>query len=903
MFKRYYGFFLIIILIFLLIPSSFAIDNNISDDEQVIYEISDNSALEVDNLITDIHVDTKGSDNNDGSEANPVATISKALNISSNHSKIIIHEGIYKENNLNISKSLDIISHGNVVIDAENSSRIFTINTISNSDKVVLSGITFINARAYQGGAIYIRNAMTTIENSKFINNTALTEGGAIYWNAPYGKLINTIICDNFARDGAGVSWGGVNASEDIFGVKSDYGEIINCTFENNHLMQDEDACVGLSIYSDHVKVINSTFKNHNVAYNSSFEVLYSNGDNSEIHGCSFLNNSMTLAGALGLDGNYAICYNNIFINNTMSFDDSFGGAIGVQSENANIYNNTFISNGGLTGVGGAIFINTIETFSFNFIKIIDNVFKDNYAYYGGGIYTTGKSNMLSLTIRNNTFNGETAVEGAVFYLTDIYNPVIIENNNFSNLVSLNGSAIYTTHCILELSNNLVKNFTSPKYGFIYADVEIRSQVYLKFRDEIGALGHPTTLTADLFDDMNNTISTNIISFTINGEKVSGNRGVNNITSTFNTIGTYNISGSFNSPKINVENGTLTIIKGANLNVSNIINYGKNVDIKVTLTDDNNVSLSGKEIVLNLDGSNYLLITNNEGEAQINLNLDYKNYTLFFTLNEDDYYKVTTSSFLTVLSSINASDMKRAFNSDYDFIAKFVNKEGNPLNNTEVIFKINNNEFKVKTDENGTAKLNNLSVGSYSILVNNPVTGDVLSRNINIMKRITGNSNINMYFGAGKYYKVLIYDDNGEIVGPGEIVSFKINGKTYTRETDENGYASFKISLSAKTYTITATYKNVKVSNKVVVKPVLTAKNISKKKAKTIKFTAKLVNTNGKVIKGKTIKFKIKGKTYKAKTNKKGIATVSLKNLKVGKYSITTTYGKSTIKNTIKVKK
>ena len=112
-----------------------------------------------------------------------------------------------------------------------------------------------------------------------------------------------------------------------------------------------------------------------------------------------------------------------------------------------------------------------------------------------------------------------------------------------------------------------------------------------------------------------------------------------------------------------------------------------------------------------------------------------------------------------------------------------------------------------------------------------------------------------------------------------------------------------KISLKPKTYTITAFYKDTTVSNKIVVKPLLTAKNISKKKAKKIKFQAKLVNTKGKPVKGKKIIFKVNGKTYKAKTNSKGIAKIYIKNLKVGKYIITTKYGKSKIKNTIRIKK
>jgi hypothetical protein len=111
-----------------------------------------------------------------------------------------------------------------------------------------------------------------------------------------------------------------------------------------------------------------------------------------------------------------------------------------------------------------------------------------------------------------------------------------------------------------------------------------------------------------------------------------------------------------------------------------------------------------------------------------------------------------------------------------------------------------------------------------------------------------------------------------------------------------------KISLKPKKYAISASYKGFIVKNNVTVKSTVITKNITKKKAKTIKFTAKLVNSKGKILKYKYIKFKFKSKTYKRKTNSKGIATLSLKNLKRGKYTVYSTYGKLTIKNTIRIK-
>ncbi len=82
-----------------------------------------------------------------------------------------------------------------------------------------------------------------------------------------------------------------------------------------------------------------------------------------------------------------------------------------------------------------------------------------------------------------------------------------------------------------------------------------------------------------------------------------------------------------------------------------------------------------------------------------------------------------------------------------------------------------------------------------------------------------------------------------------------------------------------------------------------TTKSTTKKKAKIIKYAASLKNSKGKPIAGKKVTFKIKGKAYVAKTNKKGIAKVSFKNLKVAMYSILIKYLNSQVKATLKIKK
>ena len=260
-------------------------------------------------------------------------------------------------------------------------------------------------------------------------------------------------------------------------------------------------------------------------------------------------------------------------------------------------------------------------------------------------------------------------------------------------------------------------------------------------------------------------------------------------------------------------------------------------------------------------------------------------------------------------SSIEATDLTRGYNSPFDFKATFYDNKANPLKNTEVVFIINGNDYNIVTDEYGVAKIvNKLSTGTYEVSIFNPATSETVIRNVTIVDRLTDYKALTVDYTYSASYKIRLFADNGNPVGAGESVVITVNKVNYAAITDSEGYAILKIknnNLVPKTYTVTATYKGVKVSSKLVVKQILKSKNKSfKKSAKTKKFTATLKTSSGKAIKGKKITFKIKGKTYSAKTNKKGVATIKVTNLKkVGKYSVKIKYLKNTIKKTIRIKK
>jgi hypothetical protein len=113
-----------------------------------------------------------------------------------------------------------------------------------------------------------------------------------------------------------------------------------------------------------------------------------------------------------------------------------------------------------------------------------------------------------------------------------------------------------------------------------------------------------------------------------------------------------------------------------------------------------------------------------------------------------------------------------------------------------------------------------------------------------------------------------------------------------------------------KTYTITVEYANVKVSNKIVVKSILNSKNVNiKKSAKKLVLKASLSRVNGKYLAGKKIIFKFNGKKYAAKTNKKGVAKITLKKKAIKKlkanrkYAVKISYLDDSINRIVKVKK
>ena len=313
------------------------------------------------------------------------------------------------------------------------------------------------------------------------------------------------------------------------------------------------------------------------------------------------------------------------------------------------------------------------------------------------------------------------------------------------------------------------------------------------------------------------------------------------------------------------------------------------------------ISFNGKNQTVKLENGTYTLDLGFLSVGVYNVNIYYNNRSF--------------TNYVIIESTIDTHDVTEitvAYKASASLAIRFYDTNGNPLKNTIVSIKYAGKEINAKTDDNGNyiLAINSQSKGVYYIDIVNPVNKESLRVTINVVSRFSGNSNVNMYYYDGSIYKVRVKDDRGNYVSAGQSVTFKIGKKSYVVKTDKNGWAKLKIPSSVKPgkYTIKATYKGDAVSNKLTVKQTLSAKMVKvKKTAKKLVLKATL-KKGKKPIKGKYIKFKFKSKTYKVKTNSKGIAQKKLnkkviKKLKKGKtYAVKVTYLKNTIKTYVKVR-
>ena len=355
----------------------------------------------------------------------------------------------------------------------------------STSAGLRISNCTFENNFAEESaGAIYVTKEIY-LENSKFINNSANYGAGALEASGMRNLILNPYIKNStFINNRATVyeypadimSMGGaicLYGSEESNSLK-----ITECTFINNTATQggaiyetgkgnyiadskfiNNNAFFGGGIYYNRITTgdpyKNLYFENNSAVFNGGGIYGYVAGK--DFDNMTFINNYAAIGGGIFLIDGYTgsaddtngrdTIRNSRFINNTALY----GGAGADIVSNTTIINSTFISNHA-QNYGGAIGSCNSQLINLTLIN--------NTATFGGAIYT------YNTKIENSTFEGNNASNGSAIYILDLSTLINNKNLDDTNVETYNSGEARGESTTSSYHQYLLKISDSPYYGY-----------------------------------------------------------------------------------------------------------------------------------------------------------------------------------------------------------------------------------------------------------------------------------------------------------------------------------------------------------------------------------------------------------------------------------------------------
>lgn len=291
-----------------------------------------------------------------------VKSIKQAVVFADDGDRIIIKTGIYKEQNIIIEKSLQIIGENNSVIDGEGADEIFTIRKSGCSIQNLIirnTGISFMKDIA----GIKVENCKNIIIENNILENTffAIYLSGADSCNVISNKIKGNATSESFSGNGihlwkcSHINIIGNEMSGQRDGIYFEFAT--NCKIKNN--FSHNNLRYGLHfMFSEGNSYIQNTFRENGAGV----AVMYTK--KIEMIGNSFENNwGSNSYGLLLKDIDKSIIRNNTFSKNT----------VGIYAEGSNetsIINNNFISNGWAIKILGNCYEDSVK-----FNNFLNNTF------------------------------------------------------------------------------------------------------------------------------------------------------------------------------------------------------------------------------------------------------------------------------------------------------------------------------------------------------------------------------------------------------------------------------------------------------------------------------------------------------------------------------------------------
>ena len=254
---------------------------------------------------------------------------------------------------------------------------------------------------------------------------------------------------------------------------------------------------------------------------------------------------------------------------------------------------------------------------------------------------------------------------------------------------------------------------------------------------------------------------------------------------------------------------------------------------------------------------------------------------------------LTSSNKLKV--SLKASDIKMYYGDGTKFRVTLKDNKNNAIKKVKVKIDVNGKSYTKTTDSKGVAFLNlNFASGTYKLTTTYDGSKNFAKQSIKNTVTIKSTIKANDY---SKFYKntdpytASFSDHEGKALKKVKIKYALGNSKLKESKTDKKGNVKIKFSLTPGKYRIAlANTRTGEVAyNIITVKSTLQHLDLSVDSSGNAKYRVKLLNDKGKSNPNQKVSFKFDNKAYNAKSDKNGIAVLSVK-VNPGNHKILTRY-------------
>ncbi len=413
-----------------------------------------------------------------------------------------------------------------------------------------------------------------------------------------------------------------------------------------------------------------------------------------------------------------------------------------------------------------------------------------------------------------------------------------------------------------------------------------------------------TRFAVSLSDSNNNSIANESIVININAvnyTRITDGDGKASIA--INLIpGKYLVNVYFLGNDVYLKNNKTSSVEVlSTIYANDLTKYYKNASqYYATFVDDFGNPLVNENVTFNINGVFYTRQTNGSGVSRLNINLNPGEYILTAYNSKGHGF----SNKITVISTVNASDLYKIYRDNNQYWATFRNMDGGLLTNTDVNFNINGVLYTRKSNEYGNARLNiNLNQGDYILTAVNPVNNECYSNWIHIYEYSeTSLLSSNHIFKSNEDDTIIVKLLNNLNYGVSDKnISLTVAGQKFISTTDNNGVAYFDLGLPQGNYSLSfnypgnANYGSSSIKTQIEVYDGISSylsgpDNLVLSNGDLVNVT--LLDSNKKPLVNESIYFSIDSNMYSSKTNEKGIATINI-NITSGNYNVVYFFNKT----------